>query len=820
VVADYRRILDDIVPRLWQIVPVRYRTSNRAFDGTLRTVRIELNACGESQSVQWTYTPGQVPTIVRTPATITLSNSPQAEGVGLTLACNVVDIYPPFVNDVRLWYRTTGATVFNSLPMTHGAGTLWSVNLPASAVLRYGIDYYMRATDGIQTVTTPAVDAALAPHQIAVMPNSAPQITVLSMAPQCEGQDMVVRAEVVDTTSNVDLVRVRYREAGALLYTEANFVNVGGNVYEITIPRTALLAAADLEIEIRARDNYGVSSVWGPIAIDILDCSAPGGCVWQDATTGPLNNSGLDGHGVAWGDLDGDGDDDLYLANNGPNKLLRNDGNGVFTEVPHGVGENSYDSRGAAWGDYDNDGDLDLYVVNWNGPNVLYRNDGGVLVNATAGDAGCPLQGNNAAWADYDNDGDLDLFVTNFDGPNKLLNNDGGVFTSVASAVGFTDLSRGCAWGDYDNDGDPDLYVSVQDGPNHLFRNDRGVLVDVTVAPLDDRGKGKGVAWADYDNDGDLDLYLVNRFTANRLFVNDGGVFTISPDVATADEGDGRSCGWGDYNNDGWLDLYVTNYSGDSKLFHNQRGVSFADTTCGALLTPITAWGMGWNDYDSDGDLDLYVSNHNYEGLDSHMFRNDLITNKSWLRVELEGTTSNRGGIGAKVVATDPVTGLTQMREITAGSGYMSQQAAVAQFGLDDASRVNLTISWPSGVIQTLENQPVNQRLVITESNGASDVPNVGKPLAYSVSNSPNPFNPLTKIEFALPIAGAVSLNVYDIDGHLVKSLLNGAIYGSGTFSVDWNGTTNDGRKVASGVYLYRFTSGAHEQTGRMLLMK
>jgi len=544
------------------------------------------------------------------------------------------------------------------------------------------------------------------------------------------------------------------------------------------------------------------------------------GCVWNDATVPPLDNSQLDGHGVAWGDLDGDGDDDLYLANNGPNKLLRNEGGGNFTEVPHGLGENSFDSRGAAWGDYDNDGDLDLYVVNWSGANVMYRNDGGVLVAATTGDLACPLQGNNAAWADYDGDGDLDLFVTNYAGPNKLLNNDGGLFTVVASAAGGTDRSRGCARGDYDNDLDPDLYVSVEDGPNHLFRNDRGVLVDVTVAPLDDRGKGKGVAWGDYDNDGDLDLYLVNRMTANRLFVNDGGVFTISADAVTADEGDGRSCGWGDYNNDGWLDLFVTNYSGDNKLFHNLRGVGFADSTCGALTTPITAWGMGWNDYDADGDLDLYVANHNWQGLDSHMFRNDLITTTSWLRVSLNGTTSNREGVGARILATDPATGLTQLREISAGSSYMSQAASVAQFGLGDARRVDLTILWPSGAVQTLENQPVNQSVVITETTGASDVPDVGKPTSYSVRNHPNPFNPQTRIEFALPAAGRVSLSVYDVDGRLVTTLLSDVAYGSGTFSTEWNGTNAEGRKVASGVYFYRFTAGAFGDTGRMVLIK
>lgn len=142
-------------------------------------MRIEVGACGESAAVEWTYTPGQVPTITRTPETIALSASAQAESVPLTLACDVVDLYPPFVTSVQLWYRTTGASAYNSVTMTRISGTpaesRWSATLPASAVLRYGIDYYMRATDGVQTVTTPAVDAAERPHQIAVLPNVPPR---------------------------------------------------------------------------------------------------------------------------------------------------------------------------------------------------------------------------------------------------------------------------------------------------------------------------------------------------------------------------------------------------------------------------------------------------------------------------------------------------------------------------------------------------------------------------------------------------------------------------------------------------------------------
>jgi len=548
--------------------------------------------------------------------------------------------------------------------------------------------------------------------------------------------------------------------------------------------------------------------------------SATPSCLWSDCTTGPLADE-TDGHGVAWGDYDNDGDDDLFLANFGYNVLLRNDGGGSFTKMPeHPGGAGSSDSRGAAWEDYNNDGWLDLYVVNYDRQNYLYRNDHGVLVDVTTGPLGCTEKGNNAAWADYDLDGDLDLFFTNYDGPNKLLRNDDGVFVLVTGTpVAFTDHSRGCAWGDYDMDNDPDLYVSVGNAPNRLFRNDlAGGFVDVTTAPLDDDGYGKGVAWGDYDNDGDLDLYLVNRNSPNRLFRNDrGSGFTNVADNVIGDDGDGRGCGWGDYNNDGWLDLFITNYSGGNKLFHNLGGTSFADTTCGALHADLTAWGMGWSDYDNDGDLDLYVSNHTYSGIPNRMFCNDLVS-KNWLRVDLVGNESNRSGIGAKITVVSE--SRSQMREVSAGAGYMSQSSSAAFFGFESSAPVDITIHWPSGLVQQIRDQEINQRLVIVEDSSLSAVTEQNRPTTFEVSNHPNPFNPYTHIEFSLPKAASVTLRIYDVSGQIVRTLLVDARYPLGRHSITWQGKDNGGRSVASGVYFYRLEAGQYSHTGRMVMLK
>jgi hypothetical protein len=198
------------------------------------------------------------------------------------------------------------------------------------------------------------------------------------------------------------------------------------------------------------------------------------GGAFVDATTGPLGDTGW-GLSAAWGDYDNDGDPDLYITNDGPNRLLRNGGGGVFTRVTGLVIQDGGAGQGVAWGDYDNDGDLDLYVANWATGNRLIRNDG----------------------------------------------ND--TFTAITSGpLGGTDNSTGVAWGDCDNDGDLDLYLANYGQPNKLLRYDGDTtFTELTDGPLGDAGNGTGVAWADHDLDGDLDLYLVNDGQPNVLMRND-----------------------------------------------------------------------------------------------------------------------------------------------------------------------------------------------------------------------------------------------------------------------------------------------------------
>ena len=567
------------------------------------------------------------------------------------------------------------------------------------------------------------------------------------------------------------------------------------------------------ELRITAVNYIGLSTV-ETVTFDVAGQSTS--CLWTNATTGPLGDT-VDGHGVSWGDFDGDGDEDLFLANNGANRLLRNDGGGNYVKLDMVLGGYG-DSRAGCWGDYDDDGDLDLYVVNYGDANVLYRNDDGAFTDVTDGPLGDADQNTSGAWADWDLDGDIDLYVTGDDCRSKLLRSDGGVFVDVVGdPASFLGWSRGCAWGDYDNDGDPDLYVTVKDGPNKLFRNDLGAgFADVSAPPVDDPGSGKGCAWGDYDNNGWLDLYVVNKDGANKLFHNDVGVFGDATDAVTGDEGDGRTCVWGDYDNDGWLDLFLTNVDGNNRLFQNLHDGGFADTTCGDLATAeLTAWGAAFADDDRDGDLDLYVSNHTWQGVPNRMFRNGLYGG-NWLKVDLVGTASNRYGLGARLELT--AGGETQVRQI-APAGYLVQAPTTCHFGLGDAFEAALTVIWPSGTVQEVPVTSVNTRLEVVETT-ATAVETPQNALAFRISNHPNPFNPSTTISFTLPEAVDVRLQIFDASGRLVKTLVDGEVRGIGDHHVIWNGRTDADGSAASGMYFYRIVAGDLQATQRMTLVK
>ncbi len=296
--------------------------------------------------------------------------------------------------------------------------------------------------------------------------------------------------------------------------------------------------------------------------------------VLENATVAPLGDTG-EGRGVAWADYDNDGDLDLLVGNEGQDRLFRNDQNG-FSLVNNAPASGADPTNGVAWADYDRDGDLDVYLVNYGTGNKLVRNDGGgVFTDVTAAPLPNGGLGNTGAWADSDQDGDLDLYLSNDDGPNRLFRNNGnGTFNGVTSApMNDSNSGVGAAWGDFDDNGRVDLYLVNNDAPNRLFRSNGGnSWTDVAVGDAAWATDGAAAAWGDVDNDGDLDLFLTSASAPCRLLRNEGSLSfssVLGNGVISAPVTGGRGAALADYDRDGDLDFLVVRSGAPSQLIRN-----------------------------------------------------------------------------------------------------------------------------------------------------------------------------------------------------------------------------------------------------------
>jgi len=458
-----------------------------------------------------------------------------------------------------------------------------------------------------------------------------------------------------------------------------------------------------------------------------------------DGTFAPagINAKFLQAPGV-FGDYNNDGCPDIYIVRSGdspsldakafPDVLFKNNCDGTFTDITEQAGiRNLYHGVSASWADYNNDGYLDIYVLNRGillggaldvltipykfEPNILYRNNGDGTFTDVTDEAGadglldCDEYKNDPnglvrkmkvpfqpLWFDYNNDNRIDLFLVSDSYTSPLYKNNGdGTFTQVTKESGLCFHERksnmGAAIGDYDGDGSLDIYVP-NGGDNYLwFNNDDGIFTDVAKeAGANELGYGWGTEPLDFDNDGDLDIIVVNG--NNRLRAK-------------------------------YYDVPELKHNDLDELLRNNGDGTFSSVgqSEGIVHGNKIAYSVAVADYNNDGFPDIFIpiAGERHLAATSLLYKNRGNANH-WITIQLIGTQSNRDGIGARITVRSG--DKTQIREVITGTSYLAQTSPWPTFGLGASGNIDtLTVRWPSGIVQTFRDIPIDQKIIVKEGH-------------------------------------------------------------------------------------------------------
>ncbi len=484
-------------------------------------------------------------------------------------------------------------------------------------------------------------------------------------------------------------------------------------------------------------------------------------------------------------DFDGDGWPDLFCTNGASlpsltksapeywNRLYRNNRDGTFSDVTAKAGlQGEGYSMGVAVGDYNNDGHEDLFVAGVHA-NYLYRNNGNGMFSdvtrkaglAGPGSLGRPAWSVGACWIDYDNDGLLDLFISNYCDweagsdpicggmteqtraychpdryraePMQLYHNNGdGTFTEITRKQGLPDLlgkGMGLAVADFADDGRPGIFVANDNARNLLLRDlgkgfeETGVDAGVAYNGDGRNISGMGADFGDIDGDGRPDIVMTGlKNETYEVFLNQGKGTFDDGSVRTgllnlSRRWNGWGCGLVDLDNDGWLDLFIagggldTEDAQSNRVFRNLGG-HFEDVTgeVGSTFNQAALHrGVVFADFDRDGRLDAAVTalNAPIELWWNRTSREN--PPRHWLQLRLTGRRSNRSGVGAEVRCR--AGGRLQVRTVSGSVGYASTSDLTVHFGMAEATRAAVEIRWPSGHTQSLGEVAADQRLNVEE---------------------------------------------------------------------------------------------------------
>ena len=516
------------------------------------------------------------------------------------------------------------------------------------------------------------------------------------------------------------------------------------------------------------------------------------------------------GAGVAFLDYDNDGWQDILIMNSchwpgdkgsrSTPHLYHNNRNGTFTDVTKEAGlDVEMYGMGVAAGDFDNDGYEDIYLTAI-GPNHLLRNTlgdpnrkGPIFqdVTAQAGVTGIPMPGMelkwkwsaSAAWLDYDKDGKLDLFVTQyvkwspklnpwcghnglrgycppgtFEGSYcTLYHNEGnGLFRDVSQEMGIRGGALGKAFGvvvaDYNGDGWPDLVVTNDTWANYLFINDKGkrfveqgAMSGIATGENGHLKAGMGIDTADWRNNGQFAL-LIGNFANESLSLletdasaGDTPLFTDNAHTTGIAAPSLTYLTFGlfffDYDLDGWQDAFTANGHVDDiistyesmltfreqpLLFHNQQNGAFKEVGAAAgLMDKVVGRGAASGDIDNDGDLDIALVDN---GGKFRLYRNERGNHNHWIRFRMEGVRSNRDGIGALARVTNGT--VTQSQMVHSGGSFLSESQRQLTFGLGlHAQADTIEIRWPSGLVDRAQGLKADRQYLITEGRDIREDP-------------------------------------------------------------------------------------------------
>lgn len=545
------------------------------------------------------------------------------------------------------------------------------------------------------------------------------------------------------------------------------------------------------------------------------------------------------GGGVSFADFNNDGWDDItYATEDGAQIYFFENNNGVFNLVTLNGISNTYKTKQVIWIDYDNDGDKDLFVTAIEGINEFYRNDGGMNftnISSTIGFFQTDLFTYGTSFGDIDNDGDLDAFISNRTSTeqnqrNYLYRNDEGTFVDITQSSGIpiedeegnenSQLSFCTMFFDYNKDGFQDIYLANDktDNINRLYKNlGNGTFEDVSVA------SGSGIAvnamtttLGDYNNDGWFDIYITNTQSSqagngNVLLKNNGdGTFTnVAEETGTTF----NSLAWGavflDADNDTLLDLYVSGgFDGSigsflsAAFYHQQNDETFViPQNIGFENDTRKSFSNAIGDINNDGKPDIIVCN---DTENNFLWENKTTNTNNWLKVKLEGVTTNRDGIGNTIEIF--INGRSQYRYTLAGEGYISQNSYHEFFGLGEATEVDyVKVTWTgTNTEDIIYDVNANQSITIKEGIGVLTSNDIQTNSLFSLYPNPS-YDGVFKL--SVNNNKSNTLKVYDLAGRLILKIKN--LKDKDQFSLN---------HCKKGIYLAKVSSDHKSSTIKLVL--